>query len=73
MSWKLFRNVFEKDNLLEANLRKATKITNKELQLDNCKQNVPVALAIFPESTLAVLTSYFLRKKMVLKKVFQPI
>ena len=29
ISWKLFRNVFEIDSLLEANLRKAPKITQK--------------------------------------------
>ena len=36
--WKLFRDVFEKDSLLEASLSKAPKITHKVLHLDNCKQ-----------------------------------
>ena len=62
-SWKLFHNVFEKDSLLEANLRKASKITHKALHPGNCKQNDPVALAIFHESTSADLTSYFPEKK----------
>ena len=63
ISWKLFHYVFEKGSLLEANLRKAPKITHKVLHPGNCKQNVPVALAIFYESTPAALTSYFPEKK----------
>ena len=63
ISWKLFHDVFEKDSLLEANLRKAPKITHKVLHPGNCKQNVPVALAIFHESTSAAVTSYFPEKK----------
>ena len=53
---------FEKDSLLEANLRKAPKITHKVLHPGNCKQNVSVALAIVHESTSAALTSYFPEK-----------
>ena len=64
ISWKLFHDVFEKDSLLEANLRKAPKITHKVLHPGNCKQNVPVAVTVFHESTSAVLTSYFPEKKM---------
>ena len=63
ISWKLFHDVFEKDNLLEANLRKAPKITQKVLHPGNCKENVSVVLAIFHESTSATLTSYFPEKK----------
>ena len=62
ISWKLFHDVFEKDSLLEANLRKAPKITHKILHPSNCKQNVPVALVSFHESTSAALTSYFPEK-----------
>ena len=61
ISWKLFHDVFEK--VFEANLRKTPKITHKVLYPGNCKQNVPVALAIFRESTSAALTSYFPEKK----------
>ena len=57
ISWKLFHDVFEKDSLLEVNLRKAAKIRHKLLHPDNCKQNVSVALAIFHEST-SVISSY---------------
>ena len=62
VSWKLF-HVFEKYSLLEANLRKAPKITHKVLHPGNCKQNVPVALPIFHEYTSATLIVIFLRKK----------
>ena len=63
ISWKLFHDVFEKDSLLEANLIKALKIRHKVLHPGNCKQNDPVALAIFHESTSAAVTSYFPEKK----------
>ena len=63
ISWKLFHNIFEKDRLLDANLRKAPKIIHNVLHPGNCKQNVPVALAIFHESTSAALDSYFPEKK----------
>ena len=63
ISWKLFNNVFEKNSLLEANLGKTPKITHKVFHLGNYKQNVPVALAIFHESTSAALTGYFPEKK----------
>ena len=62
ISWKLFHDVSGEDSLLEANLRKAPKITHKVFHPGNCKQNVPVALAIFDESTSAGLTSYFPEK-----------
>ena len=55
ISSKLFHDIFEEDCLLEANLRK--------LHPGNCKQNVPVALTNFHESTSAALTSYFPEKK----------
>ena len=58
ISWELFHDVFEKDNLFEASLTKTPKITHKVLHPGNCKQNVPVALAIFHESTSAAITSY---------------
>ena len=54
-----FHEVYEKDVLLEANLRKAPKLTRKVLHPGNCKQNVPTALAIFHETTAAAIQSYF--------------
>ena len=61
--WKLFHDIFEKDSLLEVNLRRAPRIAHKVLHPGNCKQNVLVAIAIFHESTSAALTSYFPEKK----------
>ena len=63
ISCKFFHDVFQKDSLLQANLRKAPKITHKVLHPGNCKQNVSVAVAIFYETTSAALTSYFPEKK----------
>ena len=40
-------------------LRKAPKQTTKVLHPDNCKQNVPNALAIFDETTIAAVKLYF--------------
>ena len=60
ISWKLFHDIFEKDIRLEANLIKAPKIRHKVLHPGNCKQNVPVAPAIFHKSTSAALiVDYF--------------
>ena len=64
ISWKLFHDLFEKDGLLEANLRKAPKISHKVLHPGNCKQNISVAPTIFHESTSVAVTSYFSEKKM---------
>ena len=63
VSWKLFHNVFEKDNLLEANLRKAPKITHKVLHPGNCKQKVPVILAILHGLHQQLVLVIFMRKK----------
>ena len=63
ISWKLVHNIFENDCLVEANLRKAPKITHKVLRPDNCNQSVLVTLTIFHKSTSAALTSYFPEKK----------
>ena len=45
IKWKFSHDVQEKDAFLEANLRKAPKLTTKVLHPGNCKQNVPTALA----------------------------
>ena len=58
-----FTMFLKKNSRLEANLRKAPKITHKVLHPGNCEQNVPVALAIFHESTSAAVTSYFPEKR----------
>ena len=46
ISWKLFHDVFEKDVLLSANLRKAPKLSQKVLHPGRNKQSAPLALAI---------------------------
>ena len=62
ITWKTFHDVFERDANLYGNLRKAPKLTTKVLQPDNCKHNVPNALAIFDETTIAAVKSYFSEK-----------
>ena len=59
IKWKFFHDVHKKDAPSEANLRKAPKLTTKELHPGNCKQNVATALAIFHETTAAAIQSYF--------------
>ena len=43
-------------------MRKAPKLTTKVLHSGNCKHNVPHALAIFNETTISDMKSYFLEK-----------
>ena len=62
IAWKTFNDVFERDAKLHANLRKALKLMTKVLHFGNCKQNVPNALAIFDETTIAAVKSYFPEK-----------
>ena len=52
-------DVQEKDQKLDANLRKAPKLTNKVLHPGKYKQNVQLALDIFHETTVAATSSYF--------------
>ena len=62
IAWKTFHDVFEMDANLHVNLRKAPELTTKVLHPGNCKQNVPNALAIFDETTIAAVKSYFPEK-----------
>ena len=57
-----FYDVFESVVNLHANLKKAPRLTTKVLHPCNCKQNVPNALAIFNETTIAAWKSYFPEK-----------
>ena len=59
ISWRLFHEVYERDDELQANLRKAPKLTYKVTHPGNNKQNVSLALAIFHESTTAAIKSFF--------------
>ena len=62
IAWKTFRDVFERDANLHANFRKAPNLKTKVLYSGNCKQNVSNALAIFDETTIAAMKSYFPEK-----------
>ena len=54
--------MFKRDANLHANLRKAPKLMTKVLHPGNCKQNVPNALPVFDETTIAAVKSYFPEK-----------
>ena len=58
ISWGLLHDVHEKDKKLDANLRKAPKLTNKVLHPGKYKQNVQLALDIFHETTVAAISLY---------------
>ena len=49
----------EKDQKLDANLRKAPKVNNKVLHPRKYKQNLQLALHIFHETIVAAISSYF--------------
>jgi hypothetical protein len=59
VSWSLFHQLYEHDLMLQANLKKAHKISCSVLHPGNNKQNVSLALAIFHETTSAAILSYF--------------
>ena len=67
IKWKFFHDVHKKDTLLEANLRKAPKLTTKVLHPGNCKQNVSTVLVIFHKTTAAAIQSYFPDEKSTVK------
>ena len=53
IAWSDLHRLHEKDIALDANLRKAPKITNSVLHPGNNKQDVGRALAVFHETTIA--------------------
>ena len=59
ISWSLLHRVHEKDRENSVNLRAAPKLSTTVLHPGNCKQSVPVALAIFDPSTRAAILKYF--------------
>ena len=59
ISWKLLHSVFDEDEKLQANLRKANKLTYNVLHRGDNKQSIPLALAIFNPTTSAAIESYF--------------
>ena len=59
ISWKLLHDVYDKDQLLQSNLKKGFKLSYKSLHPGENKQSVPLALAIFDPATSAAIESYF--------------
>ena len=59
----LYYNLYDNDVALRGNLRKASKLIYSALHSGNNKQNLPWALAIFHETTIAAFKSYFLERK----------
>lgn len=63
ISYKFVHDVYDKDLELQANLRKAHKLTYKALHPGDNKQSVPLALAIFDATTSAAIDSYYPERK----------
>ena len=59
ISWKLLHDIFDQDEQLQANLRKAKELTYTALHPGDNRQSVPLALAIFDANTSTALKSYF--------------
>lgn len=59
LSWHDLHNAYDQDKNLKGNLRKCPKLSNTALHPGAKKQNVPLALAIFDESTIAGIKSYY--------------
>ena len=59
LAWADFHRLHDKDSKLNANLRKAPKLTHSVLHPGNNKQDVQRALAIFHETTIAGFKSLF--------------
>ena len=55
--------MYERDELFQGNLRKAPKLTYKATHPGNNKQDVPLALAVFDETTSAAIRSNFPDRK----------
>ena len=59
ISWKLLHEVYDKDEKLRANIKKASKLSYKAMHPGDNKESVPLALAIFDRSTSAAIESYY--------------
>ena len=62
ISWRELHELFEADSQLQAHLRKAPTLSYSVLHRGNKKQDVSLALAIFHETTVAALRSFFPNK-----------
>ena len=59
IDWADLYNIYDKDKELEGNLRKAPKLSYQTPQPGNNNQNVPLALALFHETTIAAAKIYY--------------
>ena len=59
IAWSDLHKLYERDSKLKGNLRKAHKLSYRALHPGNKKQNVPLALVIFDETTIAAVKDYF--------------
>lgn len=57
--WKNLHDVYEHDQLLDANLKLAPKLSYRALHPGDNKQNVALALSIFHRTTSAAIRDYF--------------
>lgn len=63
IGWADLHALYEKDLKQQANLKKAHKLSYSVLHPGNNKQSVPLALAVFHESTIAAAKSYLPSRK----------
>ena len=59
ITWSDLHKIYDKNQALQGNLRKAHKLSYRSLHPGNNKQNVSLALSIFVETTIAAIKSYF--------------
>ena len=63
ITWGDLHRIYDRDLEQQANLKKAPKLTYQSLHPGNNKQNVPLALSIFHETTIVAVESYFPERK----------
>ena len=61
ITWSDLHKIYDKDQALQGNLRKAHKLSYRSLHPGNNKQNVSLALSIFDETTIAAKKVTFLK------------
>ena len=59
IAWTDLCNIYDKDKELKGNLRKVPKLSYQALHPGNNKQNVPLTLALFYDTTIAAAKSYY--------------
>ena len=66
ITWGSLHRVYNNDSKLKANLRKAPNLTYRALHSGNKKLSVPLALALFDDTTVAAFKRYFTQRKDVI-------